>query len=145
VNICNKCNVELTDDNWYSSYKKWNKKQCISCARYYGKNNYYNRSKEQKEKYTIRMKEYNRKYTLCSTNSNGDRIVLKIIKRPHTLTCELCNKEVKKTVYHHWDDEHPEFGIWVCGWCHQTVEIIEKIPDIKEKYNQLKQNIMEGL
>ena len=69
-------------------------------------------------------------------HTNGKAIRIK--KRPWTGICELCNLKAPKLSWHHWDDEHPEFGIWLCRCCHIAVEFYEmgrirKYIEFKEK------------
>ena len=67
-------------------------------------------------------REYHRRYLL---KING--VYVRVKKRPRTDdVCELCGKVVRKLDYHHWDDKHPECGIWVCLRCHQFVARLEK-------------------
>ena len=66
----------------------------------------------------------------------GDR------KRPFLGFCEICGGNIvggKKKAYHHWDDELPAMGIWVCYLCHKTVEGVD---DGKvENYLELKRDV----
>jgi mannosyltransferase OCH1-like enzyme len=50
------------------------------------------------------------------------------------------NDSIARLYYHHWDDNHPEFGIWVCMPCHSIVEAIEKnlIEEIITDYENMK-------
>lgn len=48
-------------------------------------------------------------------------------KRKYLGYCELCGKENVRLAYHHWDDKHPEKGLWVCMIpCHQICEQVDK-------------------
>jgi len=62
-------------------------------------------------------------------------------KRPFLGFCEICgcNLVNKQKAYHHWDDELPMVGIWVCYLCHKTAEGVEggKV----QKYLELKQDV----
>ena len=40
---CNTCNIELTDKNWQTAWKKVNRKQCTSCSKTYNKSSNPNR------------------------------------------------------------------------------------------------------
>ncbi len=60
-------------------------------------------------------------------------------KRDFLGFCELCGKPIvdgKKKAYHHWDDELPAMGIWVCYLCHKTAEGIDS--GVVDKYSQIK-------
>ena len=70
---------------------------------------------------------------------NGKKITIK--KRIYPNFCELCGKEQpKKLNYHHWDDNNPHFGMWICVRCHTFAEKLEE--GIKpEAYFALKEKI----
>jgi len=72
---------------------------------------------------------------------NGKSIQVK--KRDFQGYCELCGKQIeKRPKWHHWDDEHPELGLWLCSNCHWYVaEAVEYDPiDIlRNKYRQIKE------
>jgi len=94
----------------------------------------YRRSQYQKNKEEIRT--YQRNNFL---HVNGKRI--KIRKRNYSGYCEICNQRNKFLVYHHWDDNNPAKGIWVCWHCHIVVESIDK--GLVNKYISLKKDIEE--
>lgn len=65
-------------------------------------------------------------------------------KRPRPVFCELCKRVVPILSYHHWDDDKPSNGVWVCGKCHWIVEIVEKgfdVVNIIYEYKALKNEI----
>ena len=78
--------------------------------------------------------------------SNGKTIRVK--KRPWTGYCELCGRNCKiprqRTSWHHWDENHPEKGIWVCGKCHWAAEVFESMMLLLPKYIEIKQKIEHG-
>lgn len=85
-------------------------------------------------------REYSRRYMLPVS---GKRIRVQKRGRPDDNCCELCGvKREFYLQYHHWDDEHPEKGIWVCGLCHNAVERYEK--GILGNYLELKEQIEEN-
>jgi len=155
---CRICGIELNTTNW----KSYNQITCnYICAICYNKSRseyrltrlekakvtaklYYDFHQEQIKKYRDDHREDNKNYSRLHYINNGGKKKIKCIKRPHTLICELCNKETKITVYHHWDNEHPERGIWVCYWCHQLCECVEH--ELNEshmdKYLNLKEKII---
>ena len=59
--------------------------------------------------------------------------------------CELCTVE-GRLGYHHWDDNNPSLGIWICIRCHQFVEFVEDmnsgqaLPYMK-RYLELKEKV----
>ena len=61
-------------------------------------------------------------------------------KRTYTGNCEICGYEKKRMSYHHWNDDKPSMGIWVCQACHWFVGGIDK-GLLVDKYIQLKQNV----
>lgn len=72
---------------------------------------------------------------------NGKSIVVKKRTRPDDI-CEICGKHVTKLDYHHWNDDMPEYGLWICAKCHKQCERIEK--GIGKKYVQLKIEVEAG-
>ena len=59
--------------------------------------------------------------------------------------CELCGKQIlKRPEWHHWNDKHPEIGLWTCLRCHQVCESWESShKDLVIKYLELKK-VLEG-
>jgi len=63
-------------------------------------------------------------------------------KREYLGFCEVCGKEIQDTKYigyHHWDDDLPAVGIWVCNGCHKMVEGIDR--GLIEPYLTLKAKV----
>jgi len=93
-----------------------------------------------------------RVYRLCNNltrghkgsyiTQNGERIFQ--YKRVLPEKCEICSGASKKLKWHHWNSEHLEWGVWVCGWCHSGIEFFEhggeekvaKYLELKEKYGR---------
>ena len=49
-------------------------------------------------------------------------------KREYMGFCEVCGlliPEGKHKDYHHWDNEMPAMGMWVCYKCHKIIEGVE--------------------
>jgi hypothetical protein len=98
------------------------------------------------------LKEYQRK-NIIGTTRNGKFVRIKCNKRPRPEYCEICNKKPRepnfkeiRLNYHHWNDEHPEWGIWCCGACHLVVGgyengRIEKYLDLKKKVEGILTNL----
>lgn len=131
---CKKCNVELTEEN-RTKYNKENSinicKQCVSLQ---GKEY---RKTHKKEIY-LRQKIYNNKRVLPSKNG---KICCGLNKRAKSVSCELCSNG-GRLVYHHWDDNYMDIGMWLCLPCHFVAELIDrKGIDIIEKYIYLKKDI----
>ncbi len=88
------------------------------------------------EKTLAYMRDYARKHRLPL---NGTTMVVE--KRPRPDNCEVCGCTPKRLDYHHWDDNHPELGIWVCKTCHDMCEGIEK--GLDKRYLIVKQSILD--
>jgi len=107
-----RCQRELTVKNWFPSFRKRNQRFCKQC---------WQESK-------------------LHTTSNGKDVYLyNIGKRPKPLNCKLCEKKVQRMHWHHWDDEHPEFGLWLCWFCHGSAERIDM--NLLEKYLELRRRL----
>ena len=68
---------------------------------------------------------------------------IKVKKRSQPDECEWCGKAVlphKWLVWHHWDDKHPEYGLWLCWKCHVIAEFLEQTDSMQkiEEYMLLK-------
>src|SRR3990172_8844945 len=63
-------------------------------------------------------------------------------KRPYPDgVCELCGKQVVRMHYHHWDDDNPGLGLWLCPACHRDTEGMDRVldnPDVLAQYANLK-------
>lgn len=90
---------------------------------------------DNREQYNETQKEYNRQHSLTI---NGKRVRLN--KRPRPNACEVCGIVVDRLDYHHWDDEHPCLGLWLCLSCHKMAERIDKglhITYLREKHGMV--------
>ena len=116
VKYCRECGVELTDENWAKARKKVGHYICKKCL---NKN----------------VKEYHRQTIISSTNGKFYRVN----KRFRPNKCEICNKEKNRLDYHHWDNDFPALGLWLCTRCHRSAEgfvhgfSIEKYLELKIK------------
>lgn len=126
------------------------RRNCKNCNRLYqakwrAKNLHYvqQRNREYKrrnpEKY-LKWKEnakiHARKHCICSSNN---KVFKGLNKRPYPegKGCEICQRQDKHLVYHHWNDNNPSLGLWICKICHDMCEQIDKGLDVH--YNFLKQ------
>lgn len=72
-----------------------------------------------------------RKTRQTRLTSRGGKVYQHLKKRPYTGLCELCDSySVKRdsTIrleYHHWDDNRPSMGLWLCHVCHLFAEAVE--------------------
>jgi len=48
-------------------------------------------------------------------------------RRTRPEKCELCSRPTKRLVYHHWDNDNPAKGLWICSRCHWVAEAIEAV------------------
>jgi len=92
--------------------------------------------------YPDRVNDSNR-ITQLSTIVNGKRVVITgPHKREYTKRCELCDKLPKsKLYYHHWLDDFPNVGMWLCYKCHVFAEAIDEKRKLIDTYIQLKNKI----
>ena len=83
---------------------------------------------------------WGRSYHRNHLKINGEYVYVK--KRPRPNTCEICRKPARKLDYHHWDDSHLEWGIWVCVQCHMRCAFIEN--GGYNRYMELKKQVEDG-
>jgi len=124
--------------NWYLEHRE-------HCREYHREHYLKNRvrilkkCKEYRVSHKEQYKDYIRHHQLNSR-------IIKISKRRFYGICELCGKEILNRPYwHHWNDKHPERGLWLHGHCHQTVEVAEKnsgvvVIPLYEKIKELIEN-----
>ncbi len=82
-----------------------------------------NRSDEDREK----RRDYIAK-NYVSTIVDGKHVFLKTpYKRPKPVLseCELCGRIFQTLGYHHWDDDNPSIGLWLCFSCHMFAERVD--------------------
>ena len=89
-----------------------------------------------------RHKDSIRARTRHTQLGNDRRTWLGLSKRPYTNgICELCQGKVDRMHYHHWDDENPSLGLWLCPDCHRHAEGFDWAldrPDVLTRYADLK-------
>ena len=89
-------------------------------------------------------RQMHRKYNRLTTTINGVHKAYKVRKRPKPECCELCREEISKLLWHHWDDEHLEWGMWLCWRCHRFAEGVERGLH-EEAYINLKEKLLVPL
>ena len=99
-----------------------------------GSKNKFLHGREPKEVRNERTKLYAREHIMFV---NGKRV--HVDKRHRPEACEVCGYPKPRLNYHHWDDDHPEKGLWLCGICHYMAGMIER--DLHNKYLRLKQDV----
>lgn len=100
---------------------------------------------EKRREYVKRWEKKNPKYSFKNRLMiNGKMVTVR--KRPYEGYCEMCGKEVetKAINWHHWDDERPEYGLWLDFFCHGAAEAHEQNGIKVPKYEEMKQMIMEN-
>ena len=127
---------------WYLQHKKERDRQSVEFMRTYATTL---EARQKRKEYRARPEVYKREQEIRRNNyltMRGRQI--RVQKRPRTNDiCEVCGRTgVKRMSYHHWDDAHPEQGIWVCFPCHKMAECIDA--GLGETYLLLKQSIEVG-
>lgn len=68
-----------------------------------------------------------------------NRCFVNIYKRDYPYTCEMCKRgHTGRLYYHHWDDEQPHIGMWLCHYHHIIAEALDKEPGLAERYIAMK-------
>jgi len=66
-----------------------------------------------------------RRLNHLTTTINGVSCHLRVKKRSRPETCELCHEAHITLYWHHWNDQHPELGLWLCSRCHRFGEGVD--------------------
>ena len=125
---------------WYLQHKEERDRKSVEFMRVYTTTP---EARQKRKEYRARPEVRAREQELRRSNYlsiNGRQV--RVQKRPRTNDiCEVCGRtEVKKMGYHHWDDEHPEQGVWVCFPCHKMAECMDA--GLGGAYLVLKQSII---
>ena len=145
IKYCCVCKIELSLSNWSIGKQKNKTYICNTCQNI--KSSHYiipkEKSKLYREKNKVKIKDYHRQHWIKSIDEFGNHIMIRANKRlyPQNNVCEICNKIKTKLDYHHWDNEHPENGIWCCAGCHQGCNALERIPNLSNIYILTKQRV----
>lgn len=63
-------------------------------------------------------------------------------KRPYSAICEICGRQwidnTKRFDYHHWDNELPSMGLYLCARCHAFAEGVDS--GLVDLYTEAKEN-----
>lgn len=127
--FCRICDIKLLNKIWFKSSQRKKDYICKSCL---VKDNRRRRIPE-------RTKKYNEENVL---HTNGRSYIVKKRSKPLDKKCELCRKEIKLLVYHHYGEikiKEKLIGIWICLSCHQFIERYEK--GFLPKYKELKKRV----
>lgn len=134
IKICRICEIPLTEENCIKYNLENNRYWCDSCRKEWDKN----------YRKTEKRKEYNRNYRRHHhLNIKGhSKFGINKRKYPEDNLCEICKKSSKRMDYHHWNDDHPEWGIWCCHRCHFMMEGMDK--GNGERYKEIRNKIGEN-
>ena len=115
---CRKCGEILTINN-ISGMGKTGQQICKNCRR-----------------------NWMRERVIYSLDGQHRQIFCGLHKRLYPLDgcCEICNEKAIHLGYHHWDDQNPSKGLWMCGSCHWLCNYTDRL----EKWNY-KQNLEKYL
>lgn len=104
--------------------------------------------------YTKRLKrtrDYSRRTVLVTGTTKENSVVLTgLNKRPYPGVCEMCGFPKEKGLhYHHWDEDNPSIGLWLCPRCHRLVEILDnlgsaKLGELLAKYLRLRGSVSKS-
>ncbi len=81
------------------------------------------------EKKNASMRKYS-EHSATGTMVEGKKTVVRnLTKRPRPDKCEMCEDRPAKA-YHHWNDEDPSIGLWLCFRCHMAAEVMDDSPNL---------------
>lgn len=86
---------------------------------------YYHRNKQD----ILRKNQQHRRQTVITYHGERPNI-LNVQKAPYPANkqCTCCKKPNRRLQWHHWDDDNPEHGIWLCPKCHFNIHRLFKNP-----------------
>ncbi len=105
VHLYKRTHSEQLAEEKRASRKKWH-------AEHPDYNTSYHRAYARKNKLTL--------------HRDGKRVVVQVRKRWRPEWCELCKEWSNRLDYHHWDDENPSLGLWLCTRCHRFAEAMDR-------------------
>ena len=137
---CNKCDVVLTEANWYKSAFRIGDYRCNICMSAYNRG--YRklwRNTEGGRRYFAAHRRFQQQNYIGRRAADGGREVVRIAgKRPRPDHCEMCDATPKRLVYHHWNDDDYSLGLWVCQGCHNVAHTWEDKRLRMARYRALK-------
>ncbi len=84
--------------------------------------------KESKERHKVSHTQYMRNYCLTQVGTpkglKGRQSLYALHKRQKPGACELCGNN-KLLGYHHWINQYPSAGLWVCFQCNVFAEVVD--------------------
>jgi len=93
---------------------------------------YYEKHRDDRIVYS---KEYRQKS--CVISKGQGKYIRGVIKAPYPIDkkCGFCKRASYQGLHwHHWDDDHPQDGFWVCVSCHAHIEALLKKSTNKAKF-----------
>ncbi len=81
------------------------------------------------KKKNISMRKYSEHNAIGTVIDSKKTIVRKLKKRPRPDLCEVCEDRPAKA-YHHWNNEDPSIGLWLCFRCHMAAEVMDDLPNL---------------
>lgn len=103
------------------------------------------RAKQRKQtpEWRDKRRQYTRENLLRTVKVDRKTRRAVVRKRPYLGVCELHNEAAQPLAWHHWDDQHPEYGMWLCETCHRFVGGLEKGlgEDHVRKYLEMKRKL----
>lgn len=93
---------------------------------------YYEDHKEERITYS---KQHRRLHRVCGKGNNPQIYGVNKPLYPIDERCEYCHRVSFKSLHwHHWSDDVPEDGFWVCQGCHRHIEFLFRHATDKTKF-----------
>jgi hypothetical protein len=110
-------------------YKARHLEKKLAQHRAHDKRYYYKDLEKSRRKSREYWKKHPEKWQIerLGTVINGQPVTIyHLNKRRRPENCELCQKQRKRLVYHHWDDSNFNKGMWLCLGCHHFISRVER-------------------
>lgn len=106
-------------------------------------NDYIKKYREEHPEYREYCRNWLRINMAC-IKIDGKLVWVRVHRRSRPETCELCHRDSCRLNYHHWDNNCPSKGIWLCFRCHRLAEAVDVDKDSPNKYLKLKKQIEDN-
>lgn len=82
-----------------------------------------------KEKVNARIRKYRHEHAILYRNGKG---IFGVNKAPYPADkcCPYCGRK-RQLSWHHWDNDKPSKGVWICSRCHTTIHWMGEYPILK--------------
>lgn len=159
MRLCRKCGTVLTEGNTYPSQWQKHSNICTTCACKEAKRRY-DKQKTTDPEFLRKIREKSRRWRTENRERFNELVRnymrqhlirvkgkwMSITKRQCPEKCEICKrKRAYRLGYHHWDDNNPSKGLWLCIRCHRIAEALDHPEKVVNKYLALKQEIESRL